>query len=132
VVDRIEQTTCYDQSGKRFEPTKEMCSGYGDTFFRGIVNGKSVYAVFTIMPAAPCCVWFSYKLGDPMDRESANRRTIVHKIRIEQPKSIDLNNADDIHHWTIDLNPETRQPWPADEGPLRGGVFIPVKCSSQN
>lgn len=95
-------------------PNRQNCRGpFGETIIEGYLSGQKVYAVYTAIPASPCCSWDSY---------SANT-SIAKKVKRWLPSGqgpkIELGSA-----WFTIEGDETN---PVN-GPLGGGKFVPTSC----
>lgn len=107
----------YARPQKKLEDT---CDGgpYGETYVSGTLAGKPVIAVYTVEKAAPCCYWQSYA---PDDKAIKGKRLQWLKADV---RTVEL----DDEWWTI--GPDN-PPWPADKGPLKGGVYVPAVCRAK-
>lgn len=90
------------------------CRGpFGDTIYEGFLNGVKVYAVNTVIPAAPCCSWDSYSA------DSVFAKKHFAWLSGRQVPKVTLGSE-----WlTIEgdqINPVS--------GPLGGGKFVPDRC----
>ena len=107
----------YARPQKKLEDT---CDGgpYGETYFSGTLAGKAVIAVYTVEKAAPCCYWRTYA-GD----DKAVAKKPLQWLKTGVP-TLEIGSE-----W-LTIGPDN-PPWPADTGPLKGGVFVPAVCRAK-
>ena len=97
---------------------EERCQGpFGETFLSGTLAGKAVIAVYTVEKAVPCCYWRSYESSD-----KALAKTRLRWLKANAP-TLEIGSE-----W-LTIGPDN-PPWPADEGPLKGGEYVPSICRS--
>lgn len=94
----------------------QHCRGpFGETYLSGMLAGKPVIAVYTVEAAAPCCFWRSYAADD----------TEIRSKRLRWLKT-DVPTLELGDEWYT-IGPDN-PPWPADKGPLAGGIYVPMQC----
>jgi hypothetical protein len=99
------------------EEAPECCLGpFGDTIIEGKLGTVRVYAVFTRIKGVPGESWHSY-----LRREEIPHAKIEEWLR---PNEVPVIHLDDRRYIITSFWDDP------DEGPLRGGEFIPV-CRSQ-
>jgi hypothetical protein len=98
--------------------------GHGDTAFYGLLNvaggpDQRVIAVYSVLDALPCCVWYSYLPGQPMTQASNIPPNRTFKPLTDVPR---------VEFDEIIIDQVNKPPWPPDTGPLQDGEFEVVAC----
>lgn len=118
-VERVATAHTYLCNGKAVPASSRPkgdtdCRGpFGDTIYEGFLNGAKVYAVNTVIPAAPCCSWDSYSA------DSAFAKKQFAWLSGSQVPKVTLGSE-----WMTIQGDETNPV----SGPLGGGKFVPDRC----
>lgn len=104
--------------------TREKAGYQLDTAYHGRLNGRRAVAVYSLAPmASPCCVWFSYLPGQPLDNAWGRPPPKEPFKAWRDPVKVSVG---DIGR-SMDLQ-VNHPPWKPDKGPLAGMVLKPVGC----
>lgn len=118
-VERVATAHTYLCNGKAVSASQRPkgnsdCRGpFGDTIYEGFLNGAKVYAVYTVIPAAPCCSWDSYSA------DSAFAKKQFSWAPPGQMPKVTLGSE-----WATIQGDQTNPV----SGPLGGGKFVPDRC----